>query len=229
MMTKKIIIGALVLTTIGGAVWWGMKEKRENGAAPVEEKTSQEKSVATKKSAQLEALPNTTELTAPIDRADERVTKKPFGLLIDPKTSPVQPERFRGYHTGTDFETFDDEKNVSVSVKAICTGVIEMKRRAAGYGGLVVGRCMLNNEPIAVLYGHLALGSVQAGVGDTVEAGSVIGNLGEAGSSDTDRERKHLHLGIHKGSGPVNIRGYVSSQKELDRFIDSCQYVCGSK
>jgi hypothetical protein len=36
---------------------------------------------------------------APLDRASGRVTKKPFGIFVTPQNSPVQPERFRGFHT----------------------------------------------------------------------------------------------------------------------------------
>ena len=53
----------------------------------------------------------------PISRVDERVTRKPFGILIDPETSLVQPERFRGYHTGTDFEVFPEEAEAEVYIR----------------------------------------------------------------------------------------------------------------
>lgn len=167
-----------------------------------------------------------TAFRAPIDRASERVTKKPFGILIKRETSPVQPERFSGYHTGTDFETFPAESDTAVSVYAVCTGKLEVKRRASGYGGLIAERCTLDGKSVSVIYGHLALGSVTATVGDVLEQGSVIGTLGKAESADTDGERKHLHLGIFKGTGTASILGYVASQKELDQWIDPCLFVC---
>ncbi|MDD2766184.1 MAG: M23 family metallopeptidase [Candidatus Moranbacteria bacterium] len=162
---------------------------------------------------------------APLDQASERIMKKPFGILIDSKTSPVQPERFGGYHTGTDFETFPNEKSVDVSVRAICTGEINMKRQASGYGGLVVQQCTLDGEAISIVYGHLALRSVTAEKGDILIQGDVIGILEMAESIDTDGERKHLHLGIFRGDA-INILGYVPSQKELDQWIDPCILVC---
>ena len=64
-------------------------------------------------------------LAAPIDKADQRVTKKPVGIFITKANSPVSPERFYGYHTGTDFETFSEEANVFVPVYAICEGKIK--------------------------------------------------------------------------------------------------------
>lgn len=168
---------------------------------------------------------STSVFTAPLERAAERVMKKPFGILISLKTSPVQPDRFSGYHTGTDFETFPEEALVGVSVQAICDGVLIAKRTASGYGGVVVESCLLENSPITVVYGHVNLTSITARVGDTVKQGQILGNLGEGYSPETDGERKHLHLGIHKGA-PVNILGYVSKKSALIDFVDPCLYIC---
>lgn len=169
--------------------------------------------------------PSTSAFQPPIDRARERVTKKPFGILITPQTSPVQPERFRGYHTGTDFEIFPEELDADVPVQAICSGKIAVKRFASGYGGVLVENCTLNNQPVTVIYGHLKLASISKNTGDSLAAGDTIGILGKAYSSETDGERKHLHLGIHKGSA-VNILGYVQAQAELSGWIDPCSLVC---
>ena len=154
------------------------------------------------------------------------MTKKPFGIYITPKTSPVQPERFQGYHTGTDFEIFPEELNTDVSVHAICTGKIAVKRSASGYGGVLVQNCSeLSSQPITVIYGHLKLASITKNAGDTLNAGDEIGFLGKAYSSETDGERKHLHLGIHKGSS-ISILGYVQSQSELSGWVDPCTLAC---
>lgn len=155
----------------------------------------------------------------PIDRAEARVTKKPFGLNVRPERSPVSPERFSGYHTGVDFEVFSDEVDQPVEIRAICTGTLLVKRVAAGYGGLVVQACEFNDQPVTVVYGHLKLISVQTKVGDEVRQGQPLAVLGAGGSMETDGERTHLHLGIHKGTA-IDIRGYVSSVAELDQWLD---------
>lgn len=162
---------------------------------------------------------------SPLDKPTDRVTKKKFGQYITPKTSPVQPERFSGYHTGVDFETFPEEQNIDVAIKAICTGTLKLKEFASGYGGVAIQECQLNNSPITVIYGHLRLASILANVGDTVEVGSKLGVLGTGYSPETDGERKHLHLGIHKGT-EINIRGYVSTPQELNSFLDPCEFIC---
>jgi murein DD-endopeptidase MepM/ murein hydrolase activator NlpD len=161
----------------------------------------------------------------PLSRANERVTKKPFGIYITSQTSPVQPERFQGYHTGTDFEIFPEELNADVPVWAVCSGKLALKEYASGYGGVAVESCQLNNQPITVIYGHLNLASISAKAGDNLNAGDVLGNLGNAYSKQTDGERKHLHLGFHKGTA-ISILGYVSSQSQLSSWLDACQYVC---
>ncbi|TAK96983.1 M23 family metallopeptidase [Patescibacteria group bacterium] len=162
---------------------------------------------------------------SPLDRASERIAKKPFGIFITPKTSPVQPEKFSGYHTGTDFEIFPGEENVDVPVRAICSGKLAIKKYAIGYGGVAVQSCVLNNESVAVIYGHLLLASINVTVGNDITAGETLGLLGKGYSTETSGERKHLHLGIHKGTS-INILGYVPSQAQLSDWIDACKYVC---
>ncbi|HPN96527.1 MAG TPA: M23 family metallopeptidase [Candidatus Moranbacteria bacterium] len=155
----------------------------------------------------------------PIDRAGERVTKKPFGIFITPQNSPVQPERFYGFHTGADFEIFPEELNKDIEIKAICEGKILEKRIASGYGGVLIQSCFLENEPITVIYGHLNMESIDKKTGENLEAGEKIGFLGRNESAETDRERKHLHLGIHKGK-EINIRGYANNENELKDWLD---------
>jgi murein DD-endopeptidase MepM/ murein hydrolase activator NlpD len=159
------------------------------------------------------------EMVSPLERASERVTKKPFGILINPKTSPVQPERFSGYHTGTDFEIFPEEQNVDVSVKAICSGSLVFKDTVNGYGGVAIQQCTLKEQLVTVIYGHLRLSSINFSVGDKIEAGAELGVLGAGYSQETDGERKHLHLGVHKGAA-INVRGYVNTKNALDGWLN---------
>lgn len=162
---------------------------------------------------------------SPLQRADGRVTKKPFGIFITKATSPVQPERFSGYHTGTDFETFPEEANTDVTVSAVCSGKLLSKRTASGYGGIAVESCIYEGSPITVVYGHMRLSSIRSNVGDTITVGDTIGLLGTGYSTETDGERKHLHLGMHKGTA-MNVLGYVQSKARLSDFIDPCTLVC---
>jgi len=165
------------------------------------------------------------EIVSPLDRAKDRVTKKPFGIYITRENSPIKPERFSGYHTGADFEIFANEINIDVPVKSVCTGKVVKKENISGYGGVLIAGCKLNNETVTVVYGHLKLESISKNVGDDLTAGEVIGNLGKNKSVETDGERKHLHLGIHKGLN-INYSGYVFSKDNLGGWIDPCEYFC---
>lgn len=166
--------------------------------------------------------------TEPINNALSRVTKKPFGLYVSPNQSPISPERFTGYHTGIDFETTSTEADIAVPIYAVCNGVLLQKETTTGYGGVAVQSCMLNGQPITVIYGHIKLSSVSAAVGQPLLSGQPIAILGAGYSPETDGERKHLHLGIHKGSA-INILGYVQSQTDLSSWIDIVPYLTSEK
>jgi len=156
---------------------------------------------------------------SPINKAKERVTKKPFGIYITSKNSPVQPERFSGYHTGIDFETFSEEQNADVPVYAIASGKIVLEKWASGYGGVLVESGEINGQPVTIIYGHVNLASINKKTGENFNAGEKIGFLGKGFSQQTDGERKHLHLGIHRGAG-VNVKGYSSAKGDLNNWID---------
>lgn len=164
-------------------------------------------------------------VAAPIEMAGERVSKKPFGIHVTPASSPVFPEHFHGYHTGTDFEIFSGEEDMPVQVSALCGGKIIVKQFISGYGGVFATSCLLDDQEVTVLYGHLALSSIAARVGEFVEVGDFIGILGAGKSRDTDGERKHLHVSIHRGT-TLDVRGYVADKKSLAAWIDPCFFVC---
>ncbi|OGJ46948.1 hypothetical protein A2272_00460 [Candidatus Peregrinibacteria bacterium RIFOXYA12_FULL_33_12] len=155
----------------------------------------------------------------PIDNALVRVSKKSFGIQVSPNNSPVSPERFSGYHTGVDFETFPNEDDLDINVYAICNGPIVFKQYVNGYGGTLVQTCNLNNQNITVLYGHLKLSDISAELERPLKTGEKIAILGKEFSSETDGERKHLHLAIHKGSD-LNLLGYVQRAELLNEWID---------
>lgn len=163
-------------------------------------------------------------LASPILDWQARVTKKPFGIYVSPTDSPVSPERFTGYHTGVDFETFADEQNVDVPIMAICSGKLLLKEYASGYGGVAVQSCTLNGEAVTIIYGHLRLSSIIPAKGKLLTAGEKFAVLGTGYTSETDGERKHLHLGIHKGTS-INILGYVQTQAALAQWLDVTRYL----
>jgi len=158
----------------------------------------------------------------PIDNFIKRISKKSFGDYITPQTSLVQPEKFKGYHTGVDLEIFPGEEQKEVKVFAFCESKIIEKRKVTGYGGVLVQACQIEKEPVTVLYGHLQLTSIEKEKGGKLKKGELIGILGKGFSFETDGERKHLHFAIHKGT-KIEYRGYVQTKGELKDWIDPLQ------
>lgn len=156
---------------------------------------------------------------SPIDRAEERVTKKPFGLYVSPAESPVQPERFSGYHTATDFEIFPDEEELEVAVYSICEGELEYSGTINGYGGVMVLACQLDGEAVRVIYGHLDIEKASYRLGDLVTTDKQLAVLAPAYSNLSGGERKHLHLGVLRGE-TIDWRGYVNNESDLERWYD---------
>ncbi len=163
----------------------------------------------------------------PLPDAKARLTKKPFGILINKQTSPVVPERFSGYHTAVDFEILDKHEFVTrIPVAAVCGGPVKKKEAKAGYGGVLIQECMINDQPITVIYGHLSWSKTKVKAGDYLSPGEEFTTLGES-PKETDSERKHLHLGFHKGTA-IEYRGYVATKSALSAWLDPCAYnVCG--
>lgn len=161
---------------------------------------------------------------SPINNALSRITKKPFGIYISPTNSPITPEKITGYHTGVDFETFPIEQNEDISIVAICDGKLLEKKQARGYGGMIIQSCSLEDSPITIIYGHVRLSSVKNSIGEILKTGNFLGFLGTGYSTETDGERKHLHLGIHRGE-KIDTRGYVQMESELENWIDIEEYL----
>ena len=111
------------------------------------------------------------------------------------------------------------QDNIDVPVYAIADGVIKYANYVSGYGGVVIVEFSYQNQTYTALYGHIRLTSATIKVGDKVQKGAQIAVLGSPNSSETNGERKHLHLAIHKGSS-IDLRGYVQNQSELSNWID---------
>lgn len=163
----------------------------------------------------------TTQLHDPIPNAENRATPLSFGLYVtpDPDNNPIDPpERFEGFHAAVDYEVSSGEVDGDIPVYAICSGKVVYSGYAEGYGGLVIHRCKINGKHVTVLYGHLSLEDLPA-QNSAVHGGETIALLADDRSYASGHNRKHLHLGIHKGK-ELELRGYVQTEEELDAYID---------
>lgn len=154
-------------------------------------------------------------IVAPVKDFKARITKKPFGIFITPETSPIQPERFSGFHTGVDVEYEDVEDDVAVL--AIADGLVKYSEWVAGYGGVIAIRHQINNKEYLAVYGHL--NPVTLITKGKVIKGEQIGILGQGNSPETDGERKHLHFALYLGKD-LNLKGYVEVKDQLLDWID---------
>ncbi len=229
MNNLKLKIVAVLLVLVG-AVWFiasarPNKTATTNQQAQVSGSLQPTQSTPTSTTAD-NSIPVQTNnaISQPISNALTRVTKKTFGLYVSPTHSPVSPEKFTGYHTGVDFETTPDEQNIDVPIYALCEGKLLLKKYATGYGGVAVQSCKINNADVTIIYGHLRLSSISPSQGATLKSGQQIAVLGKGYSTETDGERKHLHLGIHKGMA-INILGYVQKQSDLSNWIDALRFL----
>lgn len=158
----------------------------------------------------------------PINDFHERMTKKKFGDYITPENSPVNNDRFTGFHNGVDVEYQDTEEDVPVY--AIYDGNIIFSGWVSGYGGVIVIRHEIEGLRIYSLYGHLSPISLPSQQGHIdhylpVKKGQTIGILGQGYTYETDYTRKHLHFSI-RTDDKFDIRGYVNDEEDLNQWVD---------
>jgi hypothetical protein len=157
----------------------------------------------------MQTPPVLPEVVLPVEEYGERRIMKSFGEYIE--------DRFTGYHVGDDIEFVDVTGDVPVV--AIADGVVQYAKQTPGYGGLVVLEHEIGDEQIHALYGHLDLGSSALAVGDLVQVGQFLANLGEHESEETDGERKHLHFALYSGEG-LRLHGYVDTATDVHDWLN---------
>jgi len=216
----KIIIFVILVVIVASYLFWKNKNNDQPVVALLINNTNEEAKTVDKTN----DITTIVLVSEPISNALGRVTKKPFGIKISPEDSPVRPERFSGYHTGVDFETTADEQKIDIDVMAICDGKIIYKDWVNGYGGVVIESCVIDKQTVTVIYGHLKLASVLLKTGSTIKAGEKLAVLGQAYSSETNGERKHLHLAIHQGD-KINLLGYAKNKADLVNWVDITKYL----
>lgn len=132
-------------------------------------------------------------------------------------------DRFTGYHVGEDAEIpredLGPQEKQEVPVRAIAPGTVRLAKWVSGYGGVVVIAHDINGEKVNALYGHLDIASVTHKVGESVQKGEFIGNLGEDKSVETDGERQHLHFSLYTGD-KIQLNGYEKNAANLKNWIN---------
>jgi murein DD-endopeptidase MepM/ murein hydrolase activator NlpD len=113
----------------------------------------------------------------------------PFGYRIHPIF------HVRKMHTGIDLSA-----GMGTPIKAADSGTVVQAGWRGGYGKCVV---ISHGNGVATLYAHQSVISVS--VGDTVERGQAIGNVGSTGYSTG----AHLHFEVRVDGSPVDPMRYL--------------------
>ncbi len=139
----------------------------------------------------------------PLSNKDLRRTASGWGFRIHPVF------KIRRFHYGMDFTA-----PIGTEVYSTGDGVVkEVRTSRIGFGRWLV---IDHGFGFATLYGHLHEFNVKKG--QKVKRGSVIGYVGNAGTSTAP----HLHYEVHKNGKPVNPQHYYFkdlSPEEYEKMI----------
>lgn len=216
-LTRGYIYGGLIfaiLVVTVAIVWW--QSSRLSNTQPVSQPATQSAPAPKQRPSPKPTAKVSYIYSQPTTGFKARATKKLFGTYVSPGHSPISPERFQGYHTGTDAE-YGDVKG-DVAVHAIAAGKVIAAQYVSGYGGAVAIRSKINDAERVVIYGHLDPNRLPP-VGKVLSQGQQFAYLGVGYSSQTDGERKHLHLAILRGDS-LDWRGYVQSRSQLSAWLN---------
>ena len=219
MINKKIesaVIFALIIILLVGGFYAFRKFKKPANTSPNSPQTSSQTPTPQPSPSAATSQISASGLDFPIAEFKQRITKKPFGIYITRENSPIQPERFTGYHTGDDVEYQD--VTADVPVYAVLDGRVVLSETASGYGGVFMIEIQLDGAAHTILYGHIRPSSLPK-VGQNVSKGEQIGLLGTGYSAETDGERRHLHFAVLPDNR-IDIKGYVQNKSELSGWID---------
>lgn len=108
-----------------------------------------------------------------------------WGWRSDPFTGE------RSYHAGSDYGAAD-----GTPIYAVADGRVVWAEFNGGYGGLIIIEHTVGGEAVRSAYAHMWAHGIHVAEGQTVTAGTHIGDVGSSGRSTG----AHLHLEIRPGS-----------------------------
>jgi murein DD-endopeptidase MepM/ murein hydrolase activator NlpD len=140
--------------------------------------------------------------------AAEYTVSQPFGQYYDVK---------RGYHLGADLWASSDE----VPILAVFGGTV-IESSLKGFNGyVVVIEHEWEGQMFYSAYCHLRTDKEAAAKG-TVEAGDVIGYMGDSSTEDVN---PHLHLAVYAGKSALkDPYGYSDQKYDGSGYIDYKKY-----
>jgi len=133
----------------------------------------------------------------------------PFGWRVHPITKKKK------HHNGTDYW-----KAGKVYLEACFRGKVKKVVRSTNpnsFGNYALIHCNVMGQKVTLLYAHMVDGSIKVKPGQWIDAGTVIGTMGETGFATGP----HLHLEIWKGhlSKQPNVNGGGKGFYDPQKFI----------
>ena len=129
------------------------------------------------------------QLTWPVPDS-QRVTS-PFAVRVHPITGKKHT------HTGMDIGAPG-----GTAIVAAASGEVVLAQWYGGYGNCII---IEHKDGFRTLYGHIRNGGIKVKVGDTVDAGQKIAEVGSTGSSTGN----HLHFGVYVNNVAVDPDPYL--------------------
>lgn len=128
------------------------------------------------------------QVVMPVAEGSYRITSK-YGYRSYP---------FRGMHEGTDFAG-----TLGTPLHAVADGVVTYAGgpRDGRTGHIIVVEAEVEGDTVEFWYGHMYASGMYAEVGDEVEAGDVIGEIGNDGRSTGP----HLHFEVHTPNSETTV------------------------
>jgi len=120
----------------------------------------------------------------------QRVTSR-FGT----RTHPISGKKHT--HSGIDIGAPS-----GTTIVAAASGTVVLAQWYGGYGNCVI---IEHKDGFRTLYGHIRSGGIKVKVGDTVEAGEKIAEVGSTGNSTGN----HLHFGVYVNNQAVDPEPYL--------------------
>lgn len=130
------------------------------------------------------SVPETSRIVFPLPAGTWTKTS-PWGWRADPFTGE------RSFHTGSDYGAAD-----GTPIYAVADGRVTVAEFTGGYGGLIVIEHTVGGQALRTAYAHMWQHGIHVTPGQTVTAGTHIGDVGSSGRSTG----AHLHFEVRPGS-----------------------------
>lgn len=124
----------------------------------------------------------------------------PFPVAV-PITSGFGPRLVTGcgfcstYHYGVDFAP-----GAGTPIGVIADGVVTEAGTTGPFGNHVIIQHVVDGQRVQSLYAHMLSGTIAVAVGQQVQVGGILGQVGATG----DATGPHLHLEVHLDGTPVD-------------------------